>query len=468
MEPQALVAAMRAEYGIDPSLTDAEAREIIGICYELDLRDKEVTSTKYVFAEDVDIAFITMVKERGLKGVQIDTGTVREYHTDYAAHLLGRIGLMSDADWQTYKEKGYSLDAVVGKDGAERAFESYLRGVSGTSLIDTNQDGKTVSETTLEAPQPGNNVFLTLDIKLQEAVEDALARYLAEQEGVEGAAVVAIDIDSADVLAAASYPTYDLANFNAEYADLLQDSLRPMFNRAFQGPYAPGSTFKMVTAVAGLEENVITPETKIRDTGKFTAYEDYQPMCWIYRQYGLTHGLINVTKALEVSCNVFFYTVAYQLGIEKLNQYTSMFGLGRSTGIELPETTGVMAGPDFSASMGLTWWGGNTLAAAIGQSDNQFTPLQLANYVATLVNGGTHYSAHLLKRVTTYDFREEVAEYTPQVMDTISLQDSTIKAVKEGMLAVTSQGGSTYKYFKDLDVTVGAKTGSAQIGRAHV
>jgi penicillin-binding protein 2 len=335
--------------------------------------------------------------------------------------------------------------------------------VSGTSLIDTNQEGKTVSETVITAPQPGNNVFLTLDIKLQEAVEDALSRYLAGQEENEGAAAVAIDVSSGDVLAAASYPTYDLADFNTEYSSLLQDPLRPMFNRAFQGTYAPGSTFKMVTAVAGLEEGVITPETKILDTGKFTAYEDYQPMCWLYRQYGRTHGRINVSKALEVSCNVFFYTVAYQLGIDKLNQYTTMFGLGRSTGIELPEYTGVMAGPAFSASRGLTWWGGNTLAAAIGQSDNQFTPLQLANYVATLVNGGTHYSAHLLKRVTTYDFREEVAEYTPQVMDTISLKDSTIEAVKEGMLAVTQQGGSTYKYFKDLDVKVGAKTGSAQV-----
>jgi len=463
MSAQELVSRLRQEYAIEPSWSDDEARKVIGICYELDLRKEEITSTKYVFAENVDITFITIVKERNLQGVQIDTSTVREYHTDYAAHLLGRIGLMSDSDWAIFKEKGYSLDAVVGKDGAERAFESYLRGVKGISLVDMNQKGKIVSETTIVAPQPGNNVFLTLDIKLQEAVEDALARYMSGREQVEGAAAVAIEVSSGDVLASASYPSYNLATFNTDYKALEADPLRPMVNRAFQGTYAPGSTFKMVTAVAGMEEGIIKPETKIRDTGRFTAYQDYQPMCWIYRQYGRTHGLIDVTKALEVSCNVFFYTVAYQLGIERLNQYTKMFGLGRGTGIELPELTGIMAGPEFSSSQGLLWMGGNTLAAAIGQSDNQYTPLQLANYVATLVNGGTHYSAHLLKRVTTYDFGEEVAAYTPQVMDTISLKDSTIKAVKEGMLAVTSPGGSTYQYFKDLNVKVGAKTGSAQV-----
>jgi penicillin-binding protein 2 len=463
MSAQELVSRLRQEYAIEPSWSDDEARKVIGICYELDLRKEEITSTKYVFAENVDITFITIVKERNLQGVQIDTSTVREYHTDYAAHLLGRIGLMSDSDWAIFKEKGYSLDAVVGKDGAERAFESYLRGVKGISLVDMNQKGKIVSETTIVAPQPGNNVFLTLDIKLQEAVEDALARYMSGREQVEGAAAVAIEVSSGDVLASASYPTYNLATFNTDYKALEADPLRPMVNRAFQGTYAPGSTFKMVTAVAGMEEGIIKPETKIRDTGRFTAYQDYQPMCWIYRQYGRTHGLIDVTKALEVSCNVFFYTVAYQLGIERLNQYTKMFGLGRGTGIELPELTGIMAGPEFSSSQGLLWMGGNTLAAAIGQSDNQYTPLQLANYVATLVNGGTHYSAHLLKRVTTYDFGEEVAAYTPQVMDTISLKDSTIKAVKEGMLAVTSPGGSPYQYFKDLNVKVGAKTGSAQV-----
>ncbi|HPE15315.1 MAG TPA: penicillin-binding transpeptidase domain-containing protein, partial [Oscillospiraceae bacterium] len=252
------------------------------------------------------------------------------------------------------------------------------------------------------------------------------------------------------------------SQFSQLYSELRDDPLKPMYNRALQGAYAPGSTFKLVTAVGGLEEGIITPTTLIEDTGVYRYYQDYQPMCWLYRQYHRTHGWLNVTRALEVSCNVFFYDVGRRLTIEKIDEYARAFGLGEATGVELPENTGVVAGPEYSASVGQTWTDGVTLSAAIGQSDNRFTPLQLANYLASVVDGGTRYSAHFLKSIWSYDYAQKFYEYQPHALSTISMQASTLDAVKKGLLAVT-QEGSAASYFRGLDYEVGAKTGSAQV-----
>ena len=447
----------------------AENRGVAGVLYELYLRSKDVTWSSYIFTQDVGIEFISVVKERSLKGVQFETVSTRQYNTTYAAHLLGRVTPIYAEDWAYYKELGYSMDAMVGRDGVEKAFEEYLHGTSGVRIIETNTSGKITSETwktdpeTGEelTPEPGGNVVLTLNIRLQEAVERALAEHVPTLPEAEGAAAVVMDM-TGGVLAMASYPSYDLATYS--YGDVSEE-LAPLLNRATQGLYPPGSTFKMVTAIGGLEEGIITPTTQIRDTGKYMYYApSYTPSCWIYRQTGGNHGLENVSDAIRDSCNVFFYDVGRRLGIDKLNEYARKFGLGEKTGIELDEKAGVVAGRDYTENvLHQPWYDGSTLAAAIGQENNQFTPLQLANYIATLVNGGNHYSAHLLKEVKSADFSDVVYTREPELLDTIDIDPANLDAVKKGMLAVTQQGGSAYKYFKDLDIKVGAKTGSAQV-----
>ena len=452
-----------------------ENRRIVGVLYELYLRSKDINWNAYIFAEDVEIEFISTVKERGLVGVRIETTTVRQYNTSFAAHLLGRVGPIYAEEAETYKELGYSMDATVGKDGLEKAFEEHLRGTEGERIIETNESGKIVSESWLVdtktgqelAPRPGYNVVSTLDLPLQEAVERALAEHVPTFPEAQGAAAVIIDVNNGGIKSMASYPTYDLANFSATWNEISTNPLKPMYNRAIQGLYAPGSTFKMVTAIGAMEEGIITPSDKILDTGAYTYYTDniaQAPKCWIYRQYGGTHGAVNVSEAITESCNVFFFDVGRRLGIDRLNLYARMFGLGETTGIEIAgEKSGVVAGRDYTETvLRQPWYEGSTLSVAIGQENNQFTPLQLANYIATLVNGGNHYSTHLLKEIKSADYSQVIYTREPELLDTIQINPEYLDAVKKGMLAVT-ETGSAAKYFTDLDVKVGAKTGSAQV-----
>lgn len=467
---------LRTYYEIDPLLPDSELRALVGVRYELSLRSREITYTSYVFAQDVDMPFIVTVKEADLPGVNIDTTTVREYKAPYAAHLLGRVGPIYSDEWSVYQELGYDYNAIVGKEGVELAFESYLHGTPGKRNIETNDQGKVVSgddnwvvdQATGEvlAPDPGDNAILTLDIKLQEAVERALASGIEglKSEDTEGGAAVVIDVRDGGVLAMASYPTFDLTTYTQNYNALLTDPLNPLLNRATRQVYPPGSTFKMVTAIGALEEGIIEPDTEILDTGRYLYYDDYQPQCWIYRDSGgwRTHEEENVSDAIMDSCNVFFFDAGRRLGISLLEQYAAAFGLGESTGIELSEATGWMDGPEYTESHGQTWYEGNTLPAAIGQGNSRFTPLQLANYVATLANGGTHYSAHLLKEVKSNDYSQVVERYEPQVLNQLDIEPENLAAVTEGMLRVTTEG-SAKTYFADLGVQVAAKTGSAQV-----
>lgn len=449
-----------------------DARAVAGVLYELYLRNRGVYHNPYIFAEDVDIDFITRVKELSLPGVVIEPTTVRQYNTPYAAHLLGRVDIIYSTEWDNYKDvdedgdgkPDYQMDDTVGKNGVERAFESYLRGKPGVRSVERNTDGKIVSSKWLEQPQPGNNVVLTLDIGLQGKVEETLATQLPKLESkeVEGAACVVLDVKNADVLAAASYPTYNLSTFSEDYETIAQNPLNPMLNRALQGLYAPGSTFKPITAIAGLEEGIITPSTTMDTKGVYTYYPDYKPKCWIYREHHRTHGVINVSQAIDVSCNYFFFDVGRRLGIDRIADYAGRFGLGEKTGLELSEAKGVMAGPAFTESLGGKWYEGNTLSVAIGQESSQFTPIQLANYVATLVNGGTHNATHLLKEVKSNDFSQVIKTYEPRVLNTIEIHPDNLNAVKMGMLSLTTDG-SVKKAFDSLGVKVGAKTGTAQV-----
>ena len=464
-----LLEKMRESFQLE--LEGADMRAVAGVLYELYYRSMVNSWPPYVFAEGVDIDFISKVKEQGLSGVEIEAATVRTYNTEYAAHLLGRVGAIEN--WDAYKDldldgdgtPDYEMDDTVGKEGAELAFESYQRGTAGVREVERNTSGKVVSEKWTTAPQPGDNVVLTIDIDLQKQVEDILSQAIPQlaSEDTEGAACVVMDVNRAEVLASASYPSYHLATYSADLAENSADPLKPFLNRAFQGVYAPGSTFKMVTAVAGLESGIIEPDTEIMDTGVYTYYQDDGPQCWYWRQYRRKHGLVNVSEALEVSCNVFFFDVGRRVGIQGLQEFAAKFGLGEPTGIELYEETGVMAGPEYTQSMGQTWYEGSTLSVAIGQESSQFTPLQLANYIATLVNGGTRYSAHLLKEVKSSDFSQVLYTYEPEVLDSIDIQPENLDAVKAGMLALTTGKGSLARYFQDLPVQVGAKTGSAQV-----
>ena len=455
-------------------MSETDARAVAGVLYELYYRSRITNWPPYYFAEDVDVDFITRVKELGLKGVEIETSSVRKYETEFAAHLLGRVAAMNadEVDYYLGLDEGYTQNDYVGREGAELAFESYLHGTPGERAVERNEDGKITSsvwltdEETGEAkvPEPGDNVFLTIDIELQQMVEELLAeRVPGLSDEVEGAACTVQLVDTGEILAAASYPTFNLDTYVEDYAENSTDPLKPLMNRAFQGLYPPGSTFQMITAIAGLEEGIIEPSTIIRDLGRYTYWSTPQPMCWIYRQGGGTHGPVNVTRAIEVSCNYFMYDVGRRLGIDKLDEYAAMFGLGQKTGVELYEESGVVASPAFTESLGGTWYEGNVLSVAIGQESTQVTPIQLTNYISTLVNGGTRYSTHLLKTVKSSDFSQVVYEYEPQVQDEINIAQENLEAVTEGMRELTTGTGSLASAFRNLPFEVGAKTGSAQV-----
>ncbi len=470
---QELLEMLRDYYEIDPSLPLSEARKIIGVRYELSLRNlSNYYVAPYVFSEDVDAELIALLNDGQYAGVVVGTESVREYNTDYAAHLIGVIGSLDESDQDAFLALGYAQDDLVGKFGAELAFESYLRGTDGTRTITTNEDGKITGEVYTKEPQPGGTVALTIDIDLQEAVENALAatiQRMIEEDGYtarSGAAAV-IQVGTGDLLAAASYPTYSLAAYRQNYNDIANQEGNPLFNRALSGQYPPGSTFKMITAVAGLETGSITPTTRITDRGVYRLYEyaGYTPACWIYRSYGTTHGTINVSQAIAQSCNYFFYEVGRLTGIEAINDYGAAFGIGQSTGIELPERTGILDGPEYRDSVGQLYVGGDLLQISIGQGATLATPVQLANYVATLVGGGDRYSVHLLKDVKTYDGSATIYTYEPEVVDTVEMSASTLEAVKEGMGYLVSDG-MVSSYFRSCIVSAGAKTGSAQTGNS--
>lgn len=463
-----VLAAMRNLYKVDDSYTDAQARLIVGVRYELDGR------SSYTFAEDVSTELLGRITDGKYRGVTIKTAAARVYNTKLAAHILGTVGAIWQEEWRSdestgyvgYADKGYNMNDLVGKDGVEKAFEEYLHGKDGKRLITTDENGKITGELYTREPQPGGTVALTIDIDLQQVVEDTLASTIQgmidKDSNERGGAAAVIQVGTGEVLAMASYPTYDLETFNQDYDELVKDERLPMFNRATQGVYAPGSTFKLCTSVAALEEGIITPSTIIEDKGIYTYYVDPQPMCWIWRQAHTTHGRINVSQAIVDSCNYFYYEVGRLTGIKKLDEYATAFGLGQSTGIEIGDVSGVLASPEWAESHDREWTDGQTITAAIGQSYNLFTPLQLANYVATLVSGGEHYEAHLLKNVKSYDNSRVIGVYGKGPLNDLNISDSTMAAVTKGMHDLTYD--SLRSAFSRCVVEVGAKTGSAQVG----
>ena len=454
-----VMAALRKVYNIDDGYTDQQARLIAGVRYGAKI------SGGYVFAEDVPVRVISQVVDGHYAGVSTGTSSQRVYNTTYAAHILGRVSRIFAEDWDNYKDKGYSMDALVGKGGVEEAFESYLHGTNGVKLVTTDKNGKVTGELYAKEPQPGNTVALTIDLDLQKVTEDSLAEKIGSMEQrdglTRGGAAAVVSVGTGEVLALASYPTYDLSQWDEMYDTWNKDTVgRPMFNRATDGTYAPGSTFKLCSAVAALESGIVTPSTTIVDRGIYTYYTFPQPKCWIYNSYGGTHGAVNVSQAITVSCNYFFYEVGRLMGIKTLDSYATQFGLGQHTGIEIGDSAGVLASPEYAEKIGETWTDGQTITAAIGQSYNLFTPLQLANYVATLVSGGDHYEAHLLKSAKSFDNSSVVYAYNKAPINHVDMADSTLEAVKKGARGLAT--GSLSYVFRNCVADVGCKTGTAE------
>lgn len=471
-----LLNALVKKYKIDVTMSDLEKRTIAGVRYEME-RSSFSASNPFTFASDIAITTVTTISELGdeFPGVDIDTESKRVYTTPYlASHLLGRVGKIYAEEYAELSAKGYKMNDYVGKDGIEKAMEDSLRGTDGTKVIERDSMGKVLGVTTLEEPVSGDSIVLTLDKDLQQVAQTSLeqtiksiaegGRYKANREGADacaGAAVV-LDVNSGEILASVSAPNYDLTTYSEAYNVLATDKMLPLFNRAFNGTYAPGSTFKMATGIAGLEEGVINVNTRIVDKGLYTKYPDYKPRCWVYSDYGTTHGSIDVSQALEKSCNYFFYETADIMGIEYLNNYCKKLGLGEKTGVELSESSGTLAGPEYRKKIDAAWYPGDTLQAAIGQSDNLFTPLQLANYVATIVNGGTRYKTHLVKSVNDSSTGISVSESTTEVVETLEMKDENYHAIMYGM-KLAAQSGTASNLFSYYKVGVGAKTGTASV-----
>ena len=466
-----LIIWLKNHYGIGYTTPLYDARRIIGIRYELELRVVIVNIPDYVFAADVNVDFISALKERGYAGVRVSTSAKRVYHTKSAAHLLGYTGLMDKTEYEKYKEFGYPMDAVIGQDGVESAFEEYLHGEDGAMTVTTNSSGAVLSVETTKEAKAGSNVYLSLDIKMQAVAETALSETIAainaermskeeETEPAEGGAVVVIDVNTGQTLTSASYPSYDISNFLRDYSTLESDGLQPLFNRATMGKYNPGSTFKMVTALAALNNGVITPGTLIQDLGKYTKYSTFQPSCYLY-PYG-DHGKIDVCGAIEKSCNYFFYVIGDKLGINAIANTARQFGFGTKTGIEISESDGTLATPAYKQSaLGEGWWAADTLITSIGQGHNLFTPVQIANYVATIANGGKNYKTTLLDAVVANDFTTVVKESEPEIKNIINDPNGYLGVLKNGMRAVAKTGTAS-SVFRSYAVPVAAKTGTVQ------
>lgn len=437
----------------------------------------------FTFAEDVPNELVLILKEqsRFYTGVEIRIDTEREYYDGtIAPHIIGYYDYINADEYaavtESYKEalndptltdeeieilklRAYGMTDKIGKFGIESAMEDELRGTDGILTTVTNGDGtKTTSVTT--SPVNGNNVILTIDSDFQKDVLKILASKInstKELDNVDSAgSIVVMDVNDFSILACATYPSYDLNTYKEEYSELTADKSAPLWNRALRSTYAPGSTMKPIVSLAGLEEGIITADSKIKCTGTYTYYSDLPLGC--ANVLGHTGSSVNVESALKYSCNIFYYDVGRRLGINKMDEYFEMFGLGSKTGVELTEASGVVASVAYREAMGGTWYPGDTIQAAIGQSDHLYTPIQLCSYVATLANGGTRYKAHFVDSIKSADYSKTIFQAEPVVLNKIDVSEESLKTVRKGMIAMAN----TYSSLKNADYQVAAKTGTAQ------
>ncbi len=434
--------------------TNEEITKLLRVRYELE-RVNFGYYQSYTLATDVPMELISYVEEAGIEGVNFKIEASRYYtYPGYASHILGRVGKIQAEKLDYYTDLGYTMDALVGTSGCEEAFESYLRSSDGILTIEYDSDRNVVRKYYEEEPISGNDVWLTIDIELQIAAENALKASVDSLAKADGGAAVALDPSSGAVLAIASYPTFDITRISdpTYYKSIQANENLPEFNRALSGVYAPGSVYKVGVALAALEEGAITSSTRYTCNRVFPHL--HNPTC-----LG-NHGSYSVTEAIRDSCNVFFYYLGMNMGTDSLTKYTAPLGLGRPTGIELPERAGTVAG---AANASEAWNAGNDLSAAIGQANHGYTPLQLGVYISTIANGGYRYSTHLLHSVHEFYTGNTIYEYQRNVLEATPISASTRATLFEAMRQVVESHTNIKRNFSSLPVTVGGKTGTAEV-----
>ena len=458
---------------------------MIQIKYEGNLNGYSLFNSVTV-AKDISQESVAQIEEKKseLYGVNVVSVPKRYYpNGTLAAHIIGYVSKISDTEYSEKKEEGYTINSIIGKTGIEQAFEKYLKGKDGVVKAETDSQGNVSSESTTEEAVAGNSIALTIDYRLQKTAEESIENVIKKlQDGTlvgkkvpeaSAGSVVVLDIETGETLAMASFPSYNINDMvsgmsASELNKLFNDPLNPMYNRAISGTYAPGSTYKMLVGIAGLKANAITLDEKILDPGIYPY--GHKPKCWIYTQYHRTHGYVNLEGAIKGSCNCYFYEVGRRIGIDEIIKTTKLFGLGQKTGIELyGESTGQIAGEKEEE-----WYLGDTLNAAIGQSSNLYTPIQLANYISAIANGGTLNKVSLIKNIKSSDDNEislsEIEEFAKEFTGVdfesrdVGIEQSYVDAIKRGMLSVTSESGGTASIiFKNSNIQVAGKTGTSQV-----
>ena len=474
-----LIKHLRQHYKLPASWTEEEVRQVLGLWYEMDLRRCVGALPLYVFLEDVSDENLASIMELNVPGMNVEASNVREYSTQYAAHILGYVGPMSASQWEQYKtNKDYSMDSEIGQSGLEAQYEKYLHGVDGWREDTFAMDGTLVESHYRTEPKAGSNVEVTIDINLQRVAEEEMEKLFtamradenADGKNVEGGAVVVIEVKTGKLLVCSSYPTYDLRTFSEDYNDILQREYDPLFNRALLGTYPPGSTYKMNMVVAAIDSGLITSETTITDKGVFSKYAPgFTANCLAYTSSHRVHGTIPAWEALMVSCNYFFYELGDKIRLSAMDSTAKALGLGEPTGVELKEYIGTRANEQTKAALykgdKKKFYKADQILAAIGQSDNRFTPIQLAVYTATLANRGTRYKATFLNRVVSADYRQLLEESVPSIVSQLSISDDAYNAYSKGMYNVAhNKKGTADKYFLNYPIKIAAKTGTAQNG----
>ncbi len=469
-----------------------EARKVMLIRYKITVNGYSSTKS-VVISENIPQEAVAEFSESSDKyaGINIVVKPIREYTSgSLASHILGYASQITSEEYESRKDT-YGMNDIIGKTGVEYVFEEYLKGKNGTKQIDMAVDGTTTAEYTAKEAVAGADIVLTIDANLQKITENALEANInkiasggfGQRFDTKAGACVVMDVKTGEVLAMASYPNYNPADFvggisTENWNNYTNNQAKPLVDKAIQNSYSPGSTFKMITAIAGLESGAINLNTRINDTGVYRKYRDYQPKCWYYSDYGRGHGWLNVSQAIERSCNYFFYETADRMGIDTLVKYARYFGLGNKTGIELPsETSGVVSSKESKQKLHpneSTWGPGDTLQSAIGQLDNEFSPLQMAKYISMLANGGHQIDVSIVKTIRKSDgteaSKQEINSFVNQKLgineeqqENLNIKQENLDAVLAGMESVTQDSsGTAYVRFKDFNISVGGKTGSAE------
>lgn len=474
------------EYNLEEySLEDA--RKIIGIRYGIE-KNGYSSMRGYEISSNISEKSVAQFEEmnNNFPGIDIDYRPIRKYYYgSLASHTLGYVGKIDDDEYKN--NEGYDLDDYIGKTGIEYVCEKYLKGTDGIKQTDMSIDGTTTGEYITKEAIAGSDVYLTIDAKVQQAAEQSLKTNIekintggfGEIRKVDSGCAVVLNVKTGEVIALVSYPDFEPQLFvdgisTEKWNEYTQEGKSALLNRTIQSAYAPGSIFKMVPAIAGLETNKITKDELINCTGIYAG--GHNPRCWYYTTYGRGHGYLTVSQAIQKSCNCYFYEVGTRIGIETIEEYARYFGLGQKTNIELPgEISGTLAGKTLYDELGETWYYGNTLSAVIGQAENNFTPLQMARYIAMLTNGGKQVDITIIKDIVNNNGEQidkgEVERYINNKLgientnkEDLSLHQENLETVLEGMQSVTEEGGTAYSIFRDFDIQIGGKTGSAEAG----